>query len=130
MPIFPLPTDRDSHGFTLIELLVVLSLIGLLATIAMPSLARNPSALARSRLMAQVETSVERAADQARSTDQPVSVDLAALSGKLAFTPQLGSSSVPLFYPDGSSNGGTVSSDGRTILSISWFDGHITNADR
>ena len=117
-------------GVTLIEMLVVLTVIGLLAAILAPSAFRRPAYLVREQLVAELEQRFVRGASEARGSGQPVTVDLGRGidAGKTAFVPAIGSASAPILYPDGSSNGGTVSLSGRPLIIIGWIDGSVHRA--
>ncbi len=127
-----MPTSAPSNragaaaGFTLIEMLVVLAVLGLVAALAAQNIGRRPAGLIREEGEAKLDLALDTARREAARTGTVQSVDPAALipgaslSGALpAGAPQ----GLIVIYPDGSSNGGVVSTDGRPIARIDWLTG-------
>lgn len=120
-------------GFTLIEMLVVLTIMGLLAGIAITNLAHRPAFVTRGQLRAQLERAASVAREKAVESGAVESVDLGAVAprGTIVFTPTLGDPHAPpLFYPDGSSNGGDIAASGVALARIDWMTGRISDAAR
>jgi prepilin-type N-terminal cleavage/methylation domain-containing protein len=133
MPIFPPPTDPLSRqsGFTLMEMLVVLSIVGLLLAVAVPMIGgRLP--LGQSRLEAKVATLLATEAQRSIGSGQVIAVDLANAGAgtELRFVPQIGTDRQPIFFPDGSSNGGLVFAGQAPLVSIRWIDSEVAYGQR
>jgi type II secretory pathway pseudopilin PulG len=111
-------------------MLVLLTVIGLLAAIMAPSAFRRPAYLTRERIAAELEQRIAHGLADARASGEPVTVNL---KGKTdtdtpSFVPVIGETRAPVLYPDGSSNGGTVSLAGRPLILIGWIDGKVRRA--
>jgi len=130
MPISP-QTNSAQSGFTLIELLVVLTIIGLLAAVAAPMAFRKPTFATRARLVADIGNRIAKASAEARASGQIVRLtSLEENQAQLSFVAAVGDEKTPLFYPDGSSNGGIVRQGETDLVTISWLDSRIDHAAR
>jgi general secretion pathway protein H len=103
------------RGFTLIEMLVVLALIALVATLALPRLGSPPSMAAHERLRGALAILAE-ARQAAVESGRPQALDPATLGPRTRYVSAVGPSDRILFFPDGSSTGGTLTlAPGRSI---------------
>jgi prepilin-type N-terminal cleavage/methylation domain-containing protein len=125
------PPLAGARGFTLIEMLVVLTILGLVAVVAAQNIGRRPAGLIREEGEAKLDLALDTARREAARTGVAQSVNPAALipgatlSGALpAAAPQ----GILLVYPDGSSNGGLVSANGRAVARIDWLTGEARDA--
>ena len=124
------------HGFTLIEMLVVLTVLGLVAMAAAQSIGRRPASVIRHEAEATLDAAVQAARRDAGRTGAVRAVDPAALiegASLAAALPTPGNrtgraSATILLYPDGSSNGGTVSVRGRPLATIDWLTAEVRDA--
>lgn len=118
-------------GFTLIELLAVLTLVALLAAIALPRVQTllTPSIDRTSRRVALL---VREQRSLAMLSGRLVTLDPAAVEPLLpAGTAVEDAEDAPViqFYPSGTSNGGSIvlaAGDGRRAVNVDWLTGKIT----
>ena len=128
------PTDETmpTAGFTLMEMLVVISAIGLLAALTVPSISRRPAFIERERLFDELRRKIARAASEAQTSGRVIRLDIDGKKGesRSRFKAAIGVTGQPVFYPDGSSNGGLISIGSRPLLKISWLDASVVHAPR
>jgi prepilin-type N-terminal cleavage/methylation domain-containing protein len=127
MPIYPLPTER-ARGFTLMEMLVVLAIVSLLAAIIAPGIWKKPAGLIREDQMTRMLDACAQAKAAARQNGAIMSIDPGTLISGSHFAPILGEKAGGFirFAPDGSSNGGVLSVDGKAVLQVDWMTGGIS----
>ena len=115
-------TKSNEQGFTLIELLVVLAIMSLAAVLfvgATGSSGQNPRGD-----LANLERTITNARQQAIVSNKPQQVAL--VDYELSLRPQVGRQSAAItFYPDGSSNGGSIYRGDKEIFMVRWIDGRI-----
>lgn len=92
---------NDERGFTLVEALVVLAILGMIAAIGFPAMDRAIGAQQRRLATIEAEAAFHAARAQAIRTARPVKAGHGLI-----------------FYPDGSSSGGTVTLDSGLRLSV------------
>jgi general secretion pathway protein H len=119
-------------GFTLIELLAVMTLVALLAAVAMPRLGSllSPSI---ERTTRRVALAVREQRTVAMLTGRLVTLNAAAVAPLLPRGTEVEQTwpeeAGILFMPDGSSSGGRLvleARDGRRAIDIDWLTGRIT----
>ncbi|HEY5722119.1 MAG TPA: type II secretion system protein [Allosphingosinicella sp.] len=114
------------QGFTLIEMLVVLTILGLVAMVAAQNVGRRPAGLIREEGEAKLDLALDTARREASRTGVAQSVDPAALIPGATLSGALPAAAPPgilVIYPDGSSNGGLVSANGRAVARVDWLTG-------
>ena len=121
----------SAEGFTLIEMLVVLTIIGVLAAVAMSNLSARPAFVDRAKLRTEFEAAVARASQQALASGNATRIGLTSLDTKeLVVTSSLGAGNAPMAYPDGSTSGGTLRLKGQPLFSLDWMTGRVLDAPR
>jgi general secretion pathway protein H len=120
------PCRRDG-GFTLIELLVVLTLLALASAMVLPRFASAPGPTARERAAA-VAGQLRDARQRAIATARPVAVPLDARL-VTARAPDGSTLREILFFPDGSSTGGSIGVETRQRRAVVEVD-DLTGAVR
>ena len=129
---FSISGPRGKHaeqGFTLIEMLVVLTIIGIVAAVALTGFHR-PAYLDRGKVHAALAAAAATARLEAQAGGKPVQLDLHRdqLAG-LDFRSDPGfQDAVPTFYPDGSSNAGIFSLRGQEVARLDWATGQLGDA--
>lgn len=120
------------RGFTLLELLVVLTLVGLLAGLALPSV-RNLLRPDIDRTSRAVALMIRDQRSAAMRTGTLAAVNEAAITpllpgGTVIETANLGVDGL-LFFPNGASTGGGVvlaAWDGRRAVDVDWLTGRVS----
>ena len=120
------------RGFTLLELLVVLTLVGLLAGLALPSV-RNLLRPDIDRTSRAVALMIRDQRIAAMRTGALAAVNEAAVTpllpgGTVIETANLGVDGLP-FFPNGASTGGGVvlaAWDGRRAVDVDWLTGRVS----
>lgn len=125
MPICRRPTER---GFTLVEMLVVLTVLGLLAAALAGSMGGGDR-LARQKAAQTLRAAFADARLEARRTGRTARVDPRALVEKsaVAEAPFPSPGGAIIFYPDGSSSGGTLRLGEARLLAVDWLTGEVTD---
>ena len=146
----PQPHRKDAAGFTLLEMLIVLTIIALVAGLAMPVLSRRMSDATRLQATAFAiigALRLTRAAAIARNTEVGFSIDLEARTFGSAVVPTrnfdpdivaqmkiAGPERLTAvrdgfrFFPDGSSTGGDLRlllNDKEMRICINWLSGDV-----
>lgn len=126
------PAIARRNGFTLFEMVVVLAILGLIAIAAAQAIGRRPAGLVRNEVQAKVEAAVQAARREAARSGLVQSVDPTSLIAGATLSGALPGPHPPsgaiLIYPDGSSNGGTISVEGRPLAAIDWLTGEVRHA--
>lgn len=130
-PGFTSSRRSAQQGFTLIEMLVVLTILGLVAVVAAQNVGRRPAGLIREEGEARLDLALDTARREAARTGVAHSVDPAALIPGATLSGALPAAAAPgilIIYPDGSSNGGLVSANGRAVARVDWLTGEARDA--
>lgn len=119
----------DSAGFTLVEMLVVLTVLGLAAAFMAGRLAAEPGRFAGERQVAMLERAAAEARAAAIRSGRPVALDAGALVADASLAaPVFAAGGSLVFYPDGSSTGGTIEVAGAPALAVDWLTGETERA--
>lgn len=110
----------SEHGFTLIELLVVLSIMGLLAAVAVGSFAR-PSRWKDRQASALVVNGISEARTKAMRSGKVVEFDASVLPPNAHFSTSDGRA--PSWYPDGTALPARLTRDGQVLLTVNAMTG-------
>lgn len=113
---------RD-NGFTLIELLIVMAIMSFMAVLVVVNTGGDNDRQNGVNLIRDLQILRQKAIDssQAQIYDPR--------SNALIYNPAISKSSILIFYPDGSSTGGNILSEGgQKLVSINWYNGAISNA--
>jgi prepilin-type N-terminal cleavage/methylation domain-containing protein len=120
-----MPTFRPNSktaGFTLIEMLVVLTLVAVLAGVAMGVMGgRRPSSSQQDVI--RLRDMLTRKRSEARRTGVSTAVGIADLRGVVEEARTAEGRQTIIFFPDGSSSGGTIVLRDRPALAIDWLTG-------
>jgi prepilin-type N-terminal cleavage/methylation domain-containing protein len=120
------------HGFTLIEMLVVLTVLAFVAMVAAQRIGRRPESVIRNEAQARLDAAIQSARRESGRTGSVRTVQPAALIDGAALTAALPSpgarAGLILLYPDGSSNGGLVSVEGKPLASVDWLTAQVRDA--
>lgn len=120
------PSNRQAAGFTLIELLVVLAIMSFAAVIAIRSFDARPGSLARKEAAAKLTAAIKNAQREAIRSQSPKEIMPAAIVEGVEIELVLtGASDSIIVYPDGSSNGASISLGGRSLLRVEWLTGAV-----
>lgn len=120
--------DHES-GFTLIEMLVTLSIIALIAALALPRISGDLPASGYAQRAA-LERAIAAARAESAASGEVQILDPAASVEGARLDPSIGSEQSLRFYPDGSSNGGIVWQGKKAVLRVDWLTGKVRNAAR
>lgn len=105
-------------------MLVVLAVLGLAGAVAAASIGRGADRLGRDRASAAALTRLADARRQAMLTGEARVVRPSSLAaGATLVRPLFEPAGALVFYPDGSSNGGTVIAGGRELAAVDWLTG-------
>lgn len=120
-----------SDGFTLVEMLVVLTIISLVLTLAVGAIGKRPSRSKRDVAVNLLRQSLDAAKAASRDNGRPIEVPLreAGPDGQAAtIQSELAPAGRLVVFPDGSTNGGTVSVGGSPLATIDWLSGTVRAA--
>lgn len=112
-----------ANGFTIIELLIVMAIMSLMITL----IVLNFGGRVDRQQSANLIKTLQQLRKEAVQTSQ-VRI-FRPETAQFTYKAQISDSASLIFYPDGSSTGGDIiSADGVRLISISWYNGMVSDA--
>lgn len=124
------PPKTEAAGFTLMEMLVVLTIMAIVAAIAIIRLPAASSAGKRERLAVLARQTIEGARARAMAEGRDVMIgapDLAPGANQLSIAGS-GRATKLIFFPDGTTSGGEILLASHPLLDVDWLSGSVSDA--